>query len=161
MKSDSFHRECFGEPNLPENSARRGRFGGAAILALLLFPLLAACTTAPAKPARTDPFPERAEQRWEALLSGDLETAYTFLSPGYRSTVSLVDWGVSQRMRKVQWNSAEYVSHDCEESRCTVVISAGFSAMAPVPGMTRFENTKRLEETWIKSQDEWWYLPEK
>ncbi len=141
--------------------ATPGRFGRAVVLAVLVFPLLAACTAAPSKPSQADPFPQRAEQRWEALLAGDLETAYSYLSPGYRSTVSLVDWGVAQRVRKVQWTAAEYVSHECEESRCTVIFGIDFFAFAPVPGMARYESTQRVEESWIKSYGQWWYLPDK
>jgi hypothetical protein len=136
-----------------------GRFGWAAISLSFLF--LAACAAAPPKSTGADPFPERAEARWEALLAGDLETAYSYLSPGYRSTVSIVDWGISQRTRKVKWTSVEYVSHDCEETRCILVFSGAFTVKAPVPGMDQFDSKQRLEETWIKSEGQWWYLPKK
>ncbi|MBT8058173.1 MAG: hypothetical protein KJO33_01180 [Gammaproteobacteria bacterium] len=159
MTSKNLHP---GHPDCPAGAARTSlavRIGRAAIP--LSFLLLAACAAAPSKPTDADPFPERAEARWEALLAGDLETAYSYLSPGYRSTVSIVDWGISQRTRKVNWTSADYVSHDCDEMRCTVIFSAGFTVQAPVPGMDQFDSKQRVEETWIKTEGEWWYLPKK
>ena len=144
----------------PKNTNVAGRLARATLLPLSLI-ILAGCAANPAQPEATDPFPQRAEARWEALLSGDLETAYSYLSPGYRSTVSMIDWGVSQRQRKVWWTGAEYVSHDCEENRCIVVFSADFTVMAPVPGADRFDSKQTVRETWIKSEGEWWYLPKK
>ena len=65
---------------------------------------ISACaSTNTSRDRASEVFPQRAEARWEALLAGDLETAYSYLSPGYRSTLSVVDWGVSQRMRRVKW----------------------------------------------------------
>ena len=35
---------------------------------------------------------ERAQQRWDLLLSGDLNGAYQLLSPGQRSTMSSLEY---------------------------------------------------------------------
>ena len=104
---------------------------------------------------------ERAQQRWDAVIAGDLETAYEFFSPGYRSTHSLIDFGVSERMRRVKRNSAEYVEHSCEETRCLVKFLVGFTVYKPVPGMVDYSSKSLLEDTWIKTNGEWWYLPKK
>jgi hypothetical protein len=95
------------------------------------------------------------------VASGDLETAYTYFTPGYRSTTSLIDYGVEAATRKVQYTSAEYLDHSCEESRCTVRFMVGFQVFAPVPGMKSYEGRQVAEDTWVKTSGEWWYLPKK
>jgi hypothetical protein len=127
-------------------------------LVIALPVLLGACATN-GQGGGADPLTERAKARWAALLSGDLETAYTYYSPGYRSTHSVVDFGVSYRMRRVQQTSAEYVDQSCESNRCTLNFNVGISVNRPVPGMDVFEGVQKISETWIKSDGEWWFVP--
>jgi hypothetical protein len=119
--------------------------------------LLAACATTP----KTDPVVERAQARWSALVAGDLETAYTYFSPGYRSTTSLIDYGVTMRTRPVKWTSAAYKDHSCEGSRCIVRFDIGFQVPRPVPGMKVWDGTDVVEDTWVQTEGQWWYLPVK
>jgi hypothetical protein len=118
---------------------------------------LAACATAP----KTDPVVERAQARWDAVIAGDLETAYTYYSPGYRSSTSLIDYGVEMRTRKLRWTSAAYKSHSCEGDRCELHFDVAFRVPRPVPGLTVYDGSDEVEETWIRSDGQWWYLPKK
>lgn len=129
-----------------------------AMLALSTF-WLVACAATPS--SKSDIVVERAQARWDAVTSNDLETAYTYYSPGFRSANSLIDYGVSIRMRKVAWTSATYLEHDCEESRCLVRFEVGFKVAKPVPGLSVYESSSKVEDTWIKTNGQWWYLPEK
>ena len=127
------------------------------LLLLVMSIFLSACA---AKPVATDDYViERAQERRELLIAGDLEQAYTYYSPGYRSTHSLIDFGVQERTRRVQQTSAKYLSHQCEESRCIVVFEMGFRVAVPIPGMTTYDGTSKVEDTWIKTNGDWWYLP--
>ena len=128
--------------------------------ALMLMLLLGGCVST-AKSPDLDPVRERAEARWQALLSNDLETAYTFYSPGYRSANSLIDFGLSWRTRRVQFTSADYVGHECEESRCKVTFDAGFKVERPVPGMDVFNGQQTVVENWIEVDGNWWFVPKK
>lgn len=125
----------------------------------LLLVLGAGCAVTPA--SEDELLLERAQARWEAITTGDLETAYTYYAPGYRSSVSLIDFAVEQRLRKVVWTGAEYSSHQCEEKRCLVNFDVSFKVVNPVPGMSVFQSTRPVEDTWIKTQGQWWYLPKK
>ena len=118
---------------------------------------LAACASVP----KTDPVVERAQARWDALIAGNLEMAYTFYSPGYRSGTSLIDFGVDMRTRKVQWTSATYRSHTCDGDRCKVLFDVGFRVPRPVPGLNVYDGKDTVEDTWIRSNGQWWYLPNK
>ena len=130
---------------------------GTALLALAVLFLSACAATQSGEHAVV----KRAEARWDAMVSKEIEEAYPYYSPGYRSANSLIDLGVVTRMRRIQWTSAEYVSHNCEESRCTVRFRIGFRVSNPVPGLKVYDGTEVVEDTWIKSQGQWWYLPNK
>lgn len=119
---------------------------------------LAACA---ATGPKTHPVVERAQSRWTALLAGDLETAYGYYSPGYRSSTSIVDFGMAMRARRVSYTSAVYKEHSCEETRCTVSFDVGFKVNRPVPGLDVWTSQQVIEDTWIRTDGEWWYLPEK
>ena len=127
------------------------------VLAVLILLALAGCAMAP----KTDPVVERAQARWDALVAGDLETAYTFYSPGYRSSTSLIDFGVEMRTRQVRWTAAAYRDHSCEGDRCEVRFDVGFRVPRPVPGLNVYDGTDVVEDTWIRSDGQWWYLPKK
>ena len=127
------------------------------LLVVLAVITLTACATQPQ--TQDDYVVERAQERRDLLLAGDLETAYTFFSPGYRSTHSLIDFGVQERTRRLQYTSAKYLSHDCQDSRCLITFELGYRVAAPVPGVSYFDGTSKVEETWVRTDNEWWYLP--
>lgn len=130
---------------------------GCALLLAVSALLLAACAATP----KTDPVVERAQARWNALVAGDLETAYTYFSPGYRSTTSLIDYGVTMRTRRVKWTSAAYKDHSCEGNRCIVRFDIGFQVPRPVPGLKAWDGKDVVEDTWVQTEGQWWYLPVK
>lgn len=104
---------------------------------------------------------ERAQLRWDSLLSRDFDTAYSLYSPGYRSKHSRVDFEIDLRMKKVRWTSAEYVKRDCVENRCELTFKVGFIVSKPVPGLDEFRNSSMVDETWVKTRGEWWFVPQK
>jgi len=121
--------------------------------------LLAACASSPA--TRDKVIQERAQARWDALLARDYATAYQYLSPGYRSTTSVTDFEIDVRARRVQYLSAEYKAHICEEAVCTVQMSVGYKVLRPVAGLPEWKSASLVEERWIMSDGQWWFLPEK
>jgi hypothetical protein len=127
------------------------------LLAVSVLTLAACAATGP----KTPPVVERAQARWNAVVAGDLETAYSYYSPGYRSATSIVDFGIAWRARKVGYESAAYKEHSCEENRCSVSFEVVFKVNRPVPGLDVWEGRQVVEDTWIRTDGEWWYLPEK
>jgi len=120
--------------------------------------LLAACA---GNPEKSNPVLDRAQLRWDSLFASDLDTAYSLYSPGYRSKTSRVDYEIELRMRRVKWTSATYKSHECSENRCLVTFDVGYSVKSPVPGLSEFSGSSEIQDTWIKTNGEWWYLPPK
>lgn len=131
------------------------KLGKAAGLALVL--ALTACAGAPPK---DHPIAERAQARWDNLLAGDLHAAYGYLSPAYRSSVGSVQYQRQIMLQKVRWTGAEYIDSDCSEETCKVRIFLDFSLIGVLPGVRRFDGSQEIEETWVKSGGQWWYLPE-
>jgi len=108
---------------------------------------------------KSDPVKERAQLRWESILSNDLDTAYSLYSPGYRSAHSRVDYEIDLRTKRVQWTSAEYIDQECDADRCLVNFRVGFRVNRPVPGLEVFDSKSIVQDTWIKTGGEWWFVP--
>ena len=129
------------------------------VLILLAVMLLSACaTTSTSSPE--DIVRERAQARWDALLSRDYAGAYALYSPGYRSTATVVDFEISIRMRRIRYTSATYKGQSCDENTCTVSFQVGYRVGTPVPGVGVWDGYEVINDQWIKTGGEWWYLPE-
>lgn len=125
---------------------------------VLVATTLAGCATSQA--ARDRAIPERAQDRWNALLVGDFERAYSFLSPGYRSSRSVTDYEIDIRTRRVQYTSAEYRGHSCEAAVCIVQMMVGYRIAKPVQGVPEWSSNSIVTERWIELDGAWWFLPE-
>ena len=123
-----------------------------------LVALLAACATT--QPAGDD-VKSRAQQRWDALLSGDLDTAYAFYSPGYRSSHSRADFEIDLRSRRVRWTGAKVLEASCEADLCTVQSKVDYKVDRPVPGVPTWNSSEEFAERWVRVDRQWWFFPEK
>ena len=129
--------------------------------ALLVFTtvLTASATESLAMSAENGPTEEavrqRALERWNLLMEGRVESAYAYLSPGYREANSLARYS-----RTVQgvglWKGAEVREIQCKDKRCEVkvvldLLLGGGPRPVPVP----------VEEDWIQLEDggPWWFVP--
>ncbi len=94
---------------------------------------------------------DRAEARWAALLKGDVDKAYQFLSPTARETMSVVAY--RGKVNPKAWRGATVDSVVCEKETCdakiTIKIEAPNNLQVAVPGVA---------ETWILDQSEWWLI---
>jgi hypothetical protein len=120
--------------------------------------MLSACTTTPHSEATLE---ERATARWDALLSGDVEAAYEYLSPGFRSSVSLLQYHRSLLLSKVKWTGAKYIKGDCEETTCNVKILLDFTIYGALPGVSSMDSKQTIEESWLLVKGVWYFVPEK
>ncbi len=129
--------------------------------AILLVPilLLTACATTGGGSGSGNVV-KRAEERWDAVLANDFETAYEYYSPGFRSSQSRGDYELSMRLRKVQFRDAEYEDQSCDVDVCTLKFRVGYKIASPVPGLETWESKTTLEEKWVRTQGEWWYYPD-
>ncbi len=143
-------------------SCRRLGRSGLFLVFVMTGLFLAACASVTPESENPDNLiAERAQARWDALLSGDYRKAYSFYSPGYRSTTSAEDLAFEIRTRRVLWTSAQYKEHSCQENSCTVSFEVGFTVNRPVPGLDKWDSSEIMEEKWVKTGGEWWYVPHK
>lgn len=130
-----------------------------ALLILLPSALLAGCMTVPPK-RDTAAAHERAAQRWEALIQRDAATAYRYFTPAYRSVNTEAAYEVQVKSARTDWRSAEVMSHECpEEDRCIVRVKVAYELANLLPGVARHAATQALDETWLKVDGVWYFLP--
>ena len=127
-------------------------------LVLLAAVLLGGCASGGGK---RDDIDARAQARWDALSAEDYTAAYGFLSPGYRSSVSLSQYQRKVLLQKVRWTGGKVLGSDCEEDACTVTVALDFVLIQPVPGVRRYDGTREIHEDWVRSNGKWWYVPDK
>lgn len=125
--------------------------------------LLAGCSPSDppteAAPADGEIVMERAQARWDALVTGDHETGYGYYSPGFREQMPLVDFTIDMRSRPVQWVAADVLSADCDGDRCTVETEVEYRVPSAPAQMSGMGNRRPIEETWIRIDDAWWFVP--
>lgn len=126
--------------------------------ALMLAGALAGCATMAPQSAE-EAVLERAQERLDLLLAEDLAGAYEYLSPGYRSGVTLPAYQREVLTRPVRWTSAQAIESDCSEDVCNVRITLEFEVYGAVPGMTRFKSPGSSEERWLRIDGQWYFVP--
>jgi hypothetical protein len=88
--------------------------------------------------------------RWDALVQGDVKSAYGYLSPGSRQVMDLTNYESS--LRKGFWKSAKVDKAVCaSEQSCDAYVTIEYEF--------RGMRTKTpLRETWIKEGSDWWLV---
>jgi hypothetical protein len=128
-------------------------------LAALAAALLAGCVTQAPRPA-AEPPELRAAQRWEALIGRDAATAYGFFTPAYRSVNGLDAYEVQVQKARTDWTAAEVTATECPEpDRCVVRVKVDFELRGLLPGVARHAATQAVDETWLKVDGRWYFLP--
>lgn len=102
---------------------------------------------------------QRAQERLDLYLEGNFAEAYEYLSPGYRSGVSRLEYQRQVTAQPFNWTSARVVASECSESSCKLKISVGIVVYGALPGVPRYETTTAITENWIKSGRTWYFVP--
>ena len=114
--------------------------------------LLSACASFQTKPE--DAVTQRANERWQALIKGDMAKAYTYSTPGFRAVVDLEGFrgrtGIAGR-----WYDAQVVNVTCDTAdRCKASIKLVFGTL--IPGFSKDRMTTHIDETWLLEDGQWW-----
>ena len=120
--------------------------------------LLAACAAPVSQESLVE---QRVNERWEKLLSGDLAGAYEYLSPGYRSSVTSLQYQRSILLKQVKWTSAKYLESNCEGVNCIARVNVGYTVYGALPGVKSFSSSRDVEETWLQVDGIWYFVPKK
>lgn len=96
---------------------------------------------------------DRAQARWNAQVAGDLEKAYSFFAPSYRSVVAS-DAYRARMGSAAKITEAEVTSVVCEAEVCSVRVRLGFAPILKSRALA-VENT-HFEERWVLDGGNWW-----
>jgi hypothetical protein len=132
---------------------------GIAALAVTALLMLGACATTGKGIEET--VTQRAQARWDALLADDVETAWGYFTPGYRSGLSLSGYYRRLAAMRLKYTGARALESDCSENSCKVRISVDYSVFGAVPGVKRYDMTSNVTEDWIFTDGDWYHLPQK
>ncbi len=123
------------------------------IVALLLG--IGGCASPGAEPGKgaasdEERIASRAQQRWDALVEGSMEGAYSFLSPGTREVMTLREY--SGTLRQGFWKRAVVKRVNCpEKDLCDVQVIVDYMVRGvPV--------SSPVWEKWTRSGGEWWFV---
>ncbi|MBY6205949.1 hypothetical protein [Halomonas denitrificans] len=121
--------------------------------------VLAACGAG--EPPRPDHevVAERAQARWDALLAGDFAAALEFHTPAFRERTPVEAYRADMSNRPVRWVSAEPRAATCEDDRCTMEMLVGYRLSSGPAQLSGMGNQRPIEETWVRIDDNWWYVP--
>jgi hypothetical protein len=114
---------------------------------------LAGCAAVPDNRPPEEVVRQRATERAEAFVKGDLDRSYSLLAPSYRK---LRDANAYKRSfgGGVTWEKAQVKSVTCEPQRCKVAMAV---SVKPLIRAT-FGDTisMQFEETWLFEEGNWW-----
>jgi hypothetical protein len=93
---------------------------------------------------------DRAGERWRALIAGDMERAYGYLSPASRQVTTLEQY--KARVNPRMFRDARIDEVKCEAEICTVrvVLTYDHRMMKGI--------TTPLQESWVLEQGRFWYV---
>lgn len=99
---------------------------------------------------------QRANQRWQALISADFTRAYNFNTPGYRAVISPEAHRATVGSA-VAWVGAEAIKVDCPETnKCTATMRIDFKPL--MSGRYGDKINTHIDETWLFEDGQWWYF---
>jgi len=132
-----------------------GRQGIAVLLAVLLASL-AGCASMSrggadlALEAKQALVTERINARWEALIKGDLDTAYTYMSAASKETIPLTAY--KAKIKPGMWRSVKINAIVCEAEICTASMTLTYDHRLMKGVQTPFQ------ESWIIEKGTAWFV---
>ncbi len=102
-----------------------------------------------------------AEQRQAALMKHDFETAYKYMSPGYRELNSIKQF-IGSNEGVYSWVSSKVDKASCDEDMCKVFVEIEFDARALMGGVGKPSSESMIlprvnRETWVRLDNKWWF----
>jgi predicted small secreted protein len=93
---------------------------------------------------------ERINARWNALIKGDLDQAYTYMSAGSQEAMPLKVY--KAKIKPGMWRSVQIDGMDCEAEICEVKMTLTYDHQRMKGVQTPFK------ETWILEKGNAWYV---
>lgn len=101
---------------------------------------------------------QRAQERWEALITGDYDKVYAFASPSYRAAFPkshlLGRYANQVKRTGVEVQNAK-LSHDDPD---VATVGVNIDYVTELWGGGLYKGTRYFETSWIKEDDQWWHV---
>jgi len=139
-----------------KGNARFGQKVRAGAFAAVVGLLLAACATLGGvtvespQDVKVAAVTARVKARWQAVIEGNVEGAYGFLSPGSKAVTSVERYRA--RARLTGFRAADIVSVACETEVCKVSLRVTLDHRL-MSGLS-----VPVEETWVLENGQYWYV---
>jgi hypothetical protein len=140
-----------GVQRTPSATARRLSLG-AALCATLVLGACASLGNASPEAQIT----QRANARWQALVTKDVPTAYALSTPSFRSQVDLEAYR-DRIGSAVVWEAAEAVAVTCSQpALCKAQIRIDVKPLVGRGAANKFSTY--IDETWVLENGQWWFV---
>lgn len=139
-------------------SRTRGPWIGGALVALMV---AAGCATTGGLTKDTPPevkvaaVKERSNARWLALINGDKDAAYAFLSPGTRELISVEQY--RGRVQTGGFRSVRIEKVDCDTETCQVGLMLTYDYTSGKGTTQQKGITTYVQETWVLEKGQAWF----
>ena len=135
-------------------------------LSLVLTGLAACATTAPPKPAANlspeAAVTQRITDRWQRIIDKDYKAAYEFLTPGTRSVMPYPDYERRMGQAQIKWKGSTVKQITCEDAEtCHAQVQLDIIVLFPGGGIGQTPTISVVDENWLKSGGQWYFLPSK
>ena len=134
----------------PLAAGLRRALGLAAALAGLAVAACASITVDSAPEVKQKVVAERAQARWQALMKGDVEAAYAFLSPASKKATPFPAY--AKTIKPGMWRNVKVDKVDCEAEVCKAQLALTYDAKM-MKGITT-----PIWETWVIEDGSAWYV---
>lgn len=102
----------------------------------------------------------RVVGRWDALIAKDFAAAYMFASPSYRQVFSPQQFAGRFVGGRVKWQRVEVTSIEpAGEDAARVDVRVYYRFFQPDTEQV-FDMQTMAFESWVRSDGEWWFVPE-
>lgn len=129
-------------------------------LLLVTISLSASCAHLGLHSSDEDAVAKRADKRLQALQQLDYQTAYGYMSPGYRSTNNLNQFSANYSGAR-QMVSYEITQVTCEsEDVCQAHVTINYNSSILGIGSPTDESyviDHATKQTWVKLNNTWWF----
>lgn len=130
----------------------------AIILIIMSGLILSACD----REETIDEIDQKASNRWQALIAGDYEKAYSYVAPSHRELENLNSYEtrLATARLSIDWQEADFVKKDCAELTCEVTMEIKYLYKFNKRSLGETRGVTTVNEQWIKSDGKWYFLPE-
>jgi len=120
------------------------------IIPLVAALLLGSCAASESQLPPEQQVAIRAQERVDALMSGNPELALEYTTPSFRRSITPRSYG-ARYAGAANWTGASVQSVNCEGETCNVKMVISYQLARP-----RIENSRFMDQVWVQVDGQWY-----